>query len=178
MITYHIGIGWGGYGGGTGKVAYKNRRRVPRFYPPNEFGIPDSAQRCHWEDAWAQHLGHPAAYDYGAMRTNWMAHLITNWAGDAGWLWKMSAAVTKFNYLGDGHLVSGSVIGTRRTGAGAEVDVRVEGRNQRGEVSCWATGTVLLPTGDGPVAIPPPDLADVPPPVAPGPGPLGSSGAE
>jgi acyl dehydratase len=169
MITYHIGIGWGGYGGGTGKVAYKNRRRVPRFYPPNEFGVPDSAQRCHWEDAWAQHLGHPAAYDYGAMRTNWMAHLITNWAGDAGWLWKMSAAVTKFNYLGDAHRVSGSVTALRQGPTTAEADVRVEGRNQRDEVTCWATATVLLPARDRAVSVPPPDLADVPPPVGPTP---------
>ncbi len=167
MITYHIGIGWGGYGGGTGKVAFKNRRRVPRFYPPNEYGIPDSGQRCHWDDAWAQHLGHPAAYDYGAMRTNWMAHLITNWTGDAGWLWKMSAAVTKFNYLGDAHVVTGSVTGVRRDGPTAEAEVRVEGRNQRGVVTCWATATVLLPMSDGPVRIPPPDLADVPPAVGP-----------
>ena len=167
VITYHIGIGWGGYGGGTSKVAYKNRRRVPRFYTPNDQGIPDSAQRCHWEDAWAQHLGHPAAYDYGAMRTNWMVHLVTNWIGDAGWLWKLSAAVTKFNYLGDAHLVSGTVTALRREGARAEVDVRVEGRNQRGDVTCHGTATVLLPTVAGPVVVPPPDLADVPAAVGP-----------
>ena len=169
VITYHIGIGWGGYGGGTSKVAYKNRRRVPRFYPANEFGIPDSAQRCHWEDAWAQHLGHPAAYDYGAMRTNWMTHLITNWMGDTGWLWKLSAAVMKFNYLGDAHLVSGSVTALRRRPAGAEVDVEVEGRNQRGDVTCRATATVLLPTADGPVVLPAADLSEIPPAVGPAP---------
>jgi acyl dehydratase len=169
MITYHIGIGWGGYGGGTGKVAYKNRKRVPRFYPPNELGVPDSAQRCHWEDAWAQHMGHPAAYDYGAMRTNWMVHLITNWMGDDAWLWKLSAAVTRFNYLGDAHMVSGSVTALRRDGANAVAEVRVEGRNQRDEVTCWATATVLLPTTGGHVTIPPADLAEVPPAVGPGP---------
>ncbi len=167
VITYHIGIGWGGYGGGTSKVAYKNRKRVPKFYPPNEYGIPDSAQRCHWEDAWAQHLGHPAAYDYGAMRTNWMVHLVTNWMGDDAWLWKLSAAVTKFNYLGDAHLMSGSVIALRSDGNRAEVDVFCEGRNQRGDVTCYGTATVLLPTADGPVVIPPPDLADIPPAVGP-----------
>jgi len=169
IITYHVAIGWGGYGGGSGKVAYKNRRRIPKFYPPNEYGIPDSAQRCHWEDAWAQHLGHPAAYDYGAMRTNWMAHLVTNWMGDDGWLWKMSAAVMKFNYLGDAHRISGSVTAVRRTASTAEVDVAIEGRNQRGITTCRATVTILLPTAGGPVVIPEADLADVPPPVAPAP---------
>ena len=169
VITYHIGIGWGGYGGGTSKIAYNNRKRVPRFYPPNEYGIPDSAQRCHWEDAWAQHLGHPAAYDYGAMRTNWMAHLVTNWMGDGGWLWKLSAAVMKFNYLGDAHLVSGKVAAVRRGAATAEVDIEVQGRNQRGDVTCRATATVLLPTAAGAVAIPSADLSEVPAAIGPGP---------
>ena len=52
-----------------------------------------SAQRCHWDDEWAQRMGHPAAYDYGVMRTNWMAHLVTDWMGDDAWIWKVSAAV-------------------------------------------------------------------------------------
>jgi len=172
MITYHIGIGWGGYGGGTGRVAYKNRRRVPRFYTPNELGIPDSAQRCHWEDAWAQHLGHPAAYDYGAMRTNWMVHLVTDWMGDGAWLWKMSAAVMKFNYLGDAHLVHGTVAAVREVDGRREVDVAIEGRNQRDVVTCRATATVLLPSEASPaarVSIPEADLADVPPAAAPDP---------
>jgi hypothetical protein len=94
-------------------------------------------------------------------------HLVTNWIGDAGWLWKLSAAVTKFNYLGDAHLVSGTVTALRREGARAEVDVRVEGRNQRGDVTCHGTATVLLPTVAGPVVVPPPDLADVPAAVGP-----------
>jgi len=170
VITYHIGIGWGGYGGGTGRVAYKNRQRVPRFYTPNELGVPDSAQRCHWEDAWARHMGHPAAYDYGAMRTNWMVHLVTDWMGDDAWLWKMSAAVLKFNYMGDAHLVRGTVSAVRQVEGRHEVDVDIEGRNQRGVVTCRATATVLLPSGSspaGPVQLPPADLGDVPPATAP-----------
>ena len=154
IITYHIAIGWGGYGGGTGKVAYKNRKRIPKFYPPNEYGIPDSAQRCHWEDAWAQHLGHPAG-----LRLRSHAHQLDGAPGDQldgddGWLWKMSAAVMKFNYLGDAHRVSGSVTAVRRTPSTAEVDVAIEGRNQRGITTCRATATMLLPTADGPVVHP------------------------
>ena len=84
MISYQIGVGWGAYGGGTSKIGYKNRMRVPGFYVANDRGIPDTVQRCHWEDAYAQQLGHPAAYDYGTMRTNWMVHLVTNWMGDLG----------------------------------------------------------------------------------------------
>ncbi len=165
MITYHIAIGWGGYGGGTSKVAYKNRQRIPRFYTLNEFGIPDSAQRCHWDDDWAQRLGHPRAYDYGAIRTNWMIHLVTNWMGDAGWLWKLSASILKFNYLGDAHRISGTVTATRQTPETAEVDIALEGVNQRGVTTCSGLATVLLPTRARPVVEVPSFALTEPPPV-------------
>lgn len=168
IITYHTAIGWGGYGGGTGKVAYQNRQRIPKFYVPNELGVPDSAQRCHWEASWAQRLGHPAPYDYGAMRTNWMVHLITNWMGDSGWLWKLSATVMKFNYLGDAHRLSGHVTALRQGSGIAEADVAVVGVNQRDVTTCRATGTVLLPTTAQPVVIVPSlQESEVPPAVGP-----------
>lgn len=168
MITYHIAIGWGGFGGGTSKIAYKNRKRIPKFYTLNAEGVPDSAQRCHWDQDWAERLGHPAPYDYGAVRTNWMTHLITNWMGDDGWIWKMSAAVTKFNYFGDSHRVHGAVTAKRRTDRTAEVDVEVHGTNQRGEITCRATATVLLPAEHlSRVEVPAFDATVVPPAVGP-----------
>jgi acyl dehydratase len=166
VITYHIGVGWGAYGGGTSKIAYKNRMRVSGLYVPNNLGIADTVQRCHWEDAYAQQLGHPAAYDYGTMRTNWMVHLLTNWMGDAGWLWKLSASVTKFNYLGDAHVMTGSVTAVREHDQG-EIDVRIEGRNQRGDVTCHGNATLLLPSQGQAITIPPMDLNDAPPAIEP-----------
>ena len=168
VITYHIGVGWGAYGGGTGKIAYKNRQRVPGLYVANDLGITDSVQRCHWEDAYAQQLGHPAAYDYGTMRTNWMVHLVTNWMGDSGWLWKLSASVMKFNYLGDAHVMTGSVTAVREHDKfQGEIDVRIDGRNQRGDVTCSGTATILLPSRGRSITVPRVDLADAPPPIAP-----------
>ena len=38
-----------------------------------------------------------------------MVHLVTNWMGDDAWVWKVTATVRKFNYLGDTHLISGVV---------------------------------------------------------------------
>lgn len=168
MITYHIGVGWGGFGGGTSKLAHQNRKRIPKFYTPNAEGVPDSAQRCHWDQDWAERLGHPAPYDYGAIRSHWMVHLMTNWMGDAGWVWKMSAAVLKFNYFGDWHRIEGSVTDVRRTAGTAEVDVEIAGTNQRGEVTCRATATILLPARDlTRVEIPAFQPELVPPAVAP-----------
>jgi acyl dehydratase len=166
MVAWHAGVGWGMYGGGGSKIAYQNRMRVPKFYVKNELGFWDSAQRCHWDDEWAQRMGHPGAYDYGVMRTNWLMHLVTNWMGDDAFVWKTSASVRKFNYLGDAHVLSGVVRDVdRRTSA---VTIDVSGVNQRGEVTCDARVVVILPPAAGEHAvIPPYDPSQVPEVKAP-----------
>jgi hypothetical protein len=166
MVAWHVGVGWGMYGGGSSKIAFKNRRRVPKFYIRNEFGFFDSAQRCHWDDEWAQRMGHPAAYDYGVMRTNWMVHLVTNWMGDDAWIWKLSASVRKFNYLGDAHVITGTVTEVDR--ATGEVSIDAQGTNQRDEVTCDARFAVILPPSAGAHAvIPGYDPSQVPEATAP-----------
>ena len=147
MVNWHVGVGWGMFGGGTAKIAFDNRQRVPSFYIKNQFGVWDTAQRCHWDDEWAQRMGHPAAYDYGAMRTTWMIHLVTNWMGDDAWLWKLSASVRKFNYLGDAHFISGVVRDVDEEASTATIDVT--GVNQRGETTCDARMVVILPPAGG-----------------------------
>jgi acyl dehydratase len=166
VVNWHIGVGWGMYGGGTSKVAYENRRRVPRFYINNDFGFWDSAQACHWDDRWAQRLGHPAPYDYGVMRTNWMVHLVTNWMGDDAWVWKISASVRKFNYHGDAHIVSGVVRHVDPEQHTATLTV--SGVNQRGETTCDAEIVVILPAStSGHAQIPAFDIDQLPEAIAP-----------
>jgi acyl dehydratase len=147
IVAWHVGVGWGMYGGGSSKVAFRNRQRVPKFYVKNQLGFWDSAQRCHWDDEWAQRMGHPGAYDYGVMRTNWMAHLVTNWMGDDAWIWKITASVRKFNYLGDAHLISGVVREVDHSTSTATIDVC--GVNQRGENTCDARIVVILLSSAG-----------------------------
>jgi acyl dehydratase len=166
MVAWHVGVGWGMYGGGTSRIAYRNRRRVPKFYVPNDLGFFDSAQRCHWDDEWAQRMGHPAAYDYGVMRTNWIVHLVTDWMGDGAWIWKVSANVRKFNYLGDAHIVSG-VVSDVDPNLGT-VTIDGSGKNQRGDVTCDARIVVILPpAGGGPAQIPHYDPSQVQEATAP-----------
>jgi acyl dehydratase len=124
------------------------------------------AQRCHWDDEWAQRMGHPAAYDYGVMRTCWMAHLVTNWMGVDAWIWKVSASVRKFNYIGDAHFVSGVVRDV--DGVASTVTIDAMCVNQRGEVTADARIVVVLPpAGGGAAVLPAYDPADVPEASAP-----------
>jgi acyl dehydratase len=161
IVAWHIGVGWGQFGGGASRVAFTNRRRIPTFYVKNELGFWDMAQSCHWDDEWAQRMGHPAAYDYGVMRTCWMTHLVTSWMGDDAWIWKASASVRRFNYLGDAHLVSGVVREIDRSANTVTIDACCV--NQRGETTADGRIMVILPpAGGAPVVIPEYEPADVP----------------
>ena len=161
MVAWHTGVGWGAYGGGASKVAYKNRKRIPKFYLKNELGFWDMAQRCHWDDEWARRMGHPAAYDYGVMRSCWMVHLVTNWMGDDAWIWKISGSVRKFNYQGDTHFVSGTVHAVDRDANTVTIDASCT--NQRGDVTADArVVAILAPASGGHAVIPDYEPADIP----------------
>ncbi len=162
IICWHVGVGMGLYGVKGLRLGFKNRQRIPRFYHADELGIPDVMQRCHWDPAYAQKAGNPTTYDYGRMREAWLMNLCTNWMGDDAWLWKLDCQFRRFNFIGDTHKMSGRVV--RKYLAEGErpaVDLEIEGRNQRDEVTTPGHATILLPSRErGPVRLPdPPDNA-------------------
>jgi len=166
IVCWHAGNGFGEFGVGALKLGYKNRKRVPGFYQRNEFGSWDAAMRAHWDQAWAERLGQPAPYDYGVMRSNWLVHLLTNWMGDDSWIWKLSTAVRKFNYIGDAHFLSGVVADVDVTRNLVTIDLKAV--NQRGETTCDGRAVVILPGVEGGTAsLPDFDPDDVPGPDAP-----------
>jgi acyl dehydratase len=161
VIFYHVGIGMGGSDGPL-RLARTTRLRVPGWYTRNSRNIPDVVQRCHWEDEYAQKIGQPSAYDYGAMRTNWMAHLITNWMGDDAWIRELSSRVRRFNYIGDTHWMRGRVTELGTVDGAPSARIEIEGVNQRDETTCTGTAVVLLSDRAGT----PPAIAEPSPGVA------------
>jgi hypothetical protein len=158
MIVFHAGgYGFVPYEPCSNRVAYKNRLRIGPFYVKNEYGVPDVAQRVHWDSAWAQAIGNPMAYDYGVMRDCWLSHFLTDWMGDDGWLVSQSSQIRKFNYIGDSHVIIGEVVAKRVEDGRYLVDIEFCGTNQRDTVTCPATATVALPSREhGPVLLPEP----------------------
>lgn len=156
VIVFHAGgYGFTPYAPCSNRLAYQNRQRIPAFYVKNDLGIPDVAQRVHWDSAWAQAIGNPMAYDYGVMRQTWLQHLVTDWMGDAAWLMRQSDEIRKFNYIGDAHVVCGKVVGKRTEGGRYYVDIETSAMNQRGVVTAPGKATVLLPSRTGgPVVLP------------------------
>jgi acyl dehydratase len=158
IICWHVGVGMGSYGVAGLRVGYKNRQRIPRFYHADELGVPDVAQRCHWDRDFARKAGNPHVYDYGRMRETWLIHLCTDWMGDDGWLWKLDAEMRRFNFVGDTHWMRGRI--ARKYLADGDrpaVDLDVWGENQRGEVTTPGHASVLLPSREyGEVELPTP----------------------
>ncbi len=157
IISQHVGWGMGEYGIGPLRHAWKLRtRKLKGFYNPDEYGVPDVMQRMHWDQTWAERIGLPAPYDYGQMRSCWMSHLLCNWMGDDAWLWRMSNRLNSFNFLGDTHIMRGTVTDKRRLEEGCVATVEVRGGNQRDEDSVTGSAEILLPSREfGPVTLPP-----------------------
>jgi acyl dehydratase len=159
VISMHMGWGWGGYGVGPLKFGHQLRKRMPAFYQPDEYGVPDVVQRLHWDPKRAQALGIPAPYDYGQMRAAWVSHSLTNWIGDDGWLAEMDLQLRGFNYHGDIHRCTGTVT-AKGAGPTEAVSLEVFATNQRDEATTKGTAKVILPSRDtGAVALPVPDEA-------------------
>ena len=141
-------------GGGMGTHAFLQAhglrlaywKKHPTGVPLNEFGIPDTAIRVHWEDDFARTTGMPAAYDFGSQRITWMAQVVTNWMGDDGFLKKLNCQVRLPNAVTDTTWCCGKV--TEKYIANGEhlVDVEVWGSNQGGQRNTLGWMTVSLPT--------------------------------
>ena len=158
LICFHSGgYGFTPYAPSASRLAYKNRIRIPAFYVPNAQGVPDTAQRVHWDAEWAKAIGNPMPYDYGALRETYLGHLVTDWMGDEAWLFTQHDEVRRFNYIGDTQFLTGEVTGKRAEGSSHYVMIEMRATNQRGEVTAPGRATVLLPSREhGPVVLPDP----------------------
>jgi acyl dehydratase len=152
VICFHAGgYGFVPYAPTVGRMAHKNRKRIAPFYIKNEYGIPDVAQRLHWDPAWAQAIGNPMAYDYGVMRENYLYHYLTDWCGDDGLVLTVHDEIRKFNYMGDTQMITGEIVAKREEGGQSLVDVDVKFTNQRGQETVRATATIALPSRANPL---------------------------
>ena len=147
MIAFHAGgYGFVPYGLRSSRVGYKNRKRIPAFYVKNEYGIPDVAQRLHWDSQWAKAIGNPMAYDYGVLRQAWFFHAVSDWAGDDAFVERMQDSIRKFNYMGDTQFLSGEVTGKRVENGRYLVDLKLRMVNQRDVETAYAEATVSMPS--------------------------------
>jgi acyl dehydratase len=147
------------------KLAFLERERHPaNIYVSPATGIPTHPAAGHFDGEIAREVGMPAAYDNGWMRVNWIAHLLTNWAGDWGFVQQLDVRVPLPNYLGDLTWCHARVSGKEVAGSRHLVHLDCWGVNQRGEQTTVGRATVRLPSkspddryfveGDAPTDLP------------------------
>lgn len=163
MVNFHMGAGWLTYGNPPYRLAYENRKKLKGFYSRNEFNAWDTLQRVHWDMALAHKVGVQATYDIGPMRYVMVCHYLTNFAGDDAWVQRIRYELRNFNYMGDTTWLTGTVTDRRVDPLlGPLIEVRIVGKNQRGQENITADATILVASRErGAVALPPP------PPVTP-----------
>lgn len=146
IVVWHLGWGMQLTPPGSFRLAYNVRRKAPGLYPLDGLNVPDTVQRLHWDPVRAKELGLVTSYDYGGMRETWLAHALTDWIGDDGWLWRLRCEHRKFNYIGDTTWVRGAVTAKGVEDGHHTIELELRCENQRGEITTPATATVILPT--------------------------------
>ena len=152
MISWMMGVGSPHVRSGQYWLAY--RRQSPKVAVPDPVtGILQAVERVHWDTFMAAEIGMPAPYDYGSQRGAWATHLMTNWAGDDGWVAEVLANYRGMNFLGDTVWIKGEVTDKWRgakSGIGY-VACTIHGINQRGTDIMPGTAVVALPLRDRPL---------------------------
>ena len=108
--------------------------------------IVDIPELVHFEKTRASEIGVPGAYDYGPQRICWLGHLVTNWAGDDGFIKRLNGEIRLFNMVGDTTWLKGQVVKRYTEGADYVVDVNCYAENQRGEKTLIGSSSIALPS--------------------------------
>lgn len=139
--------GAGGMTYGGHYYQFEEYMRRPGYAEHEEAtGVPDHPHRGHWEEAFTRKIGVPGIYDVAVQRTAWLTTLLTNWAGDAGWVRRVWCEFRKFNVEADTTWITGKVVGKRVKGTVHLIEIEIDSVNQRGESSTPGGGWVILPS--------------------------------
>jgi acyl dehydratase len=150
-LTNIIGwlLGWGSALCPTNRIAEQLYERSPSsFWTDASTGIKDTLAGAHWNERLARETGLSVGYDFGAQRTAWIAHALTDWMGDDAFLADLTVSLLAPNLVGDTTWITGVVTDQRQDVVGTTCRCDLEARNQRGELTASATGLVRLSRPD------------------------------
>lgn len=140
-------MGWGSPYAFAHAIAHEYYRRHPGICIVDpETGVPDSAERIHWDDTAGRLVGVPAAFDIRMMRVSYFGHLMTNWMGDDGFLRKLAVQLRRPVIMGDTVRYRGKVTGKYVRDGEHLVECELWAENQRGEMVSPGSALVRLPS--------------------------------
>ncbi|HPB45409.1 MAG TPA: MaoC family dehydratase N-terminal domain-containing protein [Microthrixaceae bacterium] len=130
-------------------AGFEGDRRMERTNPELTDGAYYGPSRGHLQPRWAQHVGMPRGYGYGASMGAWIIDYVAAWAGEWGFVTHATSQYRNPAFTGDATFLSGEVIGKEILRRGRHrVKVAVELRNQDETVMAKATVEVELPSTD------------------------------
>ena len=128
------------------RIGFEYRQAHPRAYTPNPYGVPDIPERVHWEDALAETIGIPAAFDYGPQRVSWFGHLLLNWVGDHGWIEYQNVQLREPILIGDTSWLQGKVERKWQEDGKNLVSLNLWAKDQRDRTTTTGSAHVSLPS--------------------------------
>jgi len=127
-------------------AGFEGDRRMERVNPELTDGAYYGPSRGHLQPRWAQHVGMPRGYGYGASMGAWILDYVAAWAGEWGELKESSAQYRNPAFTGDATFITGEIVDKyverRRHHM---VKVKVELRNQDDAVMAKAQVVAELP---------------------------------
>ena len=132
----------------AGRLGYLDTRKAPHTTAVNPLtGWPVKYSQQHEDFLLAAQRGMPAPFDNSLMRFAWIAPLLTDWMGDAGFLKRLSVQTGAPVIYGDVTWYRGVVVDKSPTPAGDGVDarIRITGVNQLGATTTTGEAVVTLP---------------------------------
>lgn len=127
-------------------AGFEGDRRMERVNPELTDGAYYGPSRGHLQPRWAQHVGMPRGYGYGASMGAWIIDFVAGWAGEWGFVTHSSAQYRNPAFTGDVTILAGEVTDKRVERKRRHlVTVKVELRNQDDAVLAKATADVELP---------------------------------
>jgi acyl dehydratase len=128
-------------------AGHEGDRNLERTNPELTDGAYYGPSRGHLQPRWAQQVGMPRGYGYGASMGAWVLDFVAGWAGEWGTITHADIKYRSPALTGDASFLSGTVTGVREERRRVHVaDVDVVVLNQDDKVQAKGTVSVQLPT--------------------------------
>lgn len=143
------------------------------FITPTEVAIHVSGGNnfdlVHHDREYTQSGGHVDMFMHTGWYNGHFGHLLSDFTGMDGWVWKLSQQMRRMNHPGDTTTFKGRVVRKYQEGGNYLVDLDLWAENQRDGVTTPATAAVMLPsrTGRVPSVPEPPEVYQRMSPQAP-----------
>ena len=127
-------------------AGHEGDRNLERTNPELTDGAYYGPSRGHLQPKWAENIGMPRGYGYGASMGAWVLDFVSGWAGEHGFITHANISYRNPAFTGDATFISGEVLELKEERRRVNVAVvKVTLKNQDDAVLANGTVSVQLP---------------------------------